>query len=96
MAVCEQKGSYNTTSLLKQRKKSNVFNEECNSIIRVGNKLMQQYNITNNNDEPPQQTQTFIMKITKQKLCMDTSPEYLKKTRELIITVVIYGQKIKS
>ena len=30
-----------------------VFNEECNNIIRVGNELMQQYNITNNNEEQP-------------------------------------------
>ena len=28
-----------------------VFNEECNSIIRVDNELMKQYNITNNNEE---------------------------------------------
>ena len=30
-----------------------VFNEECNNIIRVGNVLMEQYNITNNNKEQP-------------------------------------------
>ena len=28
-----------------------VFNEECNSFIRVDNELMKQYNITNNNEE---------------------------------------------
>ena len=30
-----------------------VFNVECNAIIRVGNELMQQYNITKNIEEKP-------------------------------------------
>ena len=36
------------------------------------------------------------MKNTKQKLCIDTSPENLKKTKELIIAVVNHGQKSKD
>ena len=36
------------------------------------------------------------MKNTKQKLCIDISPEHLIKNRELIITVVNQGQKIES
>ena len=54
MAIWEWNDSYKTISLFlsNQRKKSNyVFNEECNTIIGLGNELMQQYSIDYTNEE---------------------------------------------
>ena len=65
-----------------------VYNEENNNIIRVGNELLQKYDLTSENNRKlkAKDSQRQILNSTTKNillmLCMDTLIEQLKKTEK--------------